>query len=138
MSPAKPSKKPSSMSVADYLAAQIAICGKSQMEIAEEVGFPRANVITMIKQGKTKLPIERVPKMASAIGVDPSHLLRVTLSEYNPTLLSTIESIQGRTVSDNESEILNVIRKTTKNADPKLSSPSAKAALKAFCTELTK
>ena len=42
--------------VARFIAARILDIGKSQKDIAREVGFESANVITMIKQGATKLP----------------------------------------------------------------------------------
>ena len=81
--------------VADYIAAQIVICGKSQKEIAEEVGFPKANVLTMIKKGQTKLPIKRVPKMAIALDVDPARLMKICLAEYHPEILQVIEETLG-------------------------------------------
>ena len=37
---------------------------KSQAEIAEEAGFLNANMLTMLKQGATKLPLDRVPALA--------------------------------------------------------------------------
>lgn len=81
--------------VSDYLAAQMQICGKSQKEIAEEVGFPKANVLTMIKKGQTKLPIPRVPAMAKSLGVDPARLMRIVLAEYHPEILEAIEGTMG-------------------------------------------
>ena len=34
---------------------------KSQIEIATEVGFVNPNMLAMIKNGSTKLPLDRVP-----------------------------------------------------------------------------
>lgn len=84
-----------SVNVADYLNAQMQLSGKSQMEIAAEVGFPKANVLTMIKKGQTKLPIPRVPAMAKALGVDPARLMRIVLAEYHPDILEAVESTLG-------------------------------------------
>jgi hypothetical protein len=42
--------------VAEYLAAQISLSGKSQADIAREVGYERSNVVNMMKQGTLKLP----------------------------------------------------------------------------------
>ena len=102
-------KKPT---VAEYLAAQIAISGKSQADIAREVGYDRSNVVNMMKQGTLKLPIAKVGPVAQALGVDPVHLLRLTLSEYMPDTWAAIDEIAGRTlITENEQRILEVIRK---------------------------
>ena len=52
--------------VAKFVRRQIQVLGKSQVEIAAYCGFDKPNVITMIKQGKTKLPMTKVVKMGSA------------------------------------------------------------------------
>ena len=52
--------------VARFIAARILDIGKSQKDIAREVGFESANVITMIKQGATKLPLSRVVSLRQA------------------------------------------------------------------------
>ena len=49
---------------------------KTQAEIAKEAGFINPNMVAMIKQGATKLPIDRVPALAKALDSDPA-LLRV-------------------------------------------------------------
>ena len=83
------------ITVADYLTAQIEVCGKSQKEIAEEVGFQKANVITMLKHGSTKIPLSRIPALAKSIGVDPGKLMRMALGEYQPKVLEAIEECMG-------------------------------------------
>lgn len=90
------------ISVAEYLTQQINICGKSQKEIADEVGYDKPNVITMFKQGKTKLPINKVGLFAKALGVDPIHLLRIAMSEYMPDTWDVIEGLLGKTLVSNE------------------------------------
>lgn len=91
MSKAKPT-------VVEYLNAQIALCGKSQVEIASDVGYDKPNLITMIKQGKTKLPINKVEAFAKSLGVDPMNLLRIVMGEYSPDAWKVIESILGNEV----------------------------------------
>ena len=62
--------------VARFIAARILDIGKSQKDIAREVGFESANVITMIKQGATKLPLSRVSAMAKALETQSTELNR--------------------------------------------------------------
>ena len=84
------SKKPT---VAEYLAAQIALSGKSQADIAREVGYDRPNVVNMMKQGVTKLPINKISAFAKALKVDPAHLLRIVMSEYLPETWEAIQEL---------------------------------------------
>lgn len=55
--------------------------GKKQSEIAIESGFKSSNMITYIKQGKSKLPPEKAPDLAKAIGLDAKHLMRLAMNE---------------------------------------------------------
>ena len=54
---------------------------KSQLEIASEAGFANPNMVAMIKNGSTKLALDRVPSMARALDCDPAYLLRLTLEQ---------------------------------------------------------
>lgn len=119
--------------VADYISRQIEACGKSQAQIAREVGYDRPNLISMIKSGQTKLPVQKVPALARALGVDPAFLFRIVMSEYSPALLEAIGEIPGAVpVTQNERGIIEAIRRLSGNADPKLQSPAQHRALKAF------
>ena len=79
--------------VAEYIAWQINLCGKKQTQIAEEVGFEKPNVITMIKQGKTKVPINKIGKFAKALEVDPIFFMKMVFTEYMPDAMEAINSI---------------------------------------------
>lgn len=45
---------------------------KSQIDIAGEAGFVNANVLSMLKSGATKLPLDRVLALAKALECDPN------------------------------------------------------------------
>ncbi len=99
------------ITVADYLTQQINICGRSQKEIAEDMGYDKPNLITMFKQGKTRLPINKVPAAAAALGVDPVHLLRIVMGEYMPDAWEVIENLfSGYLVSNEEKAMLDMVR----------------------------
>lgn len=83
------------MTVMEFLTQAIDGCGKTQSQIALEAGFPRSNIITMFKQGRTKVPIRKVPALAKALGIEPVVFLRVVLNEYQPELLETLEGVLG-------------------------------------------
>ncbi len=54
---------------------------KTQAEIASEAGFANANMMTFLKNGRNKVPLDRVPSLAKALGVDPAMLLRLALDQ---------------------------------------------------------
>lgn len=96
--------------VAVFVSERIRITGKKQVEIAEEAGFDKPNVITMIKQGKTKLPLAKVGLMAKALEVDPIYLLKMCLEEYQPDTWKEISPYMEDMVTADEMKILRAIR----------------------------
>ena len=44
---------------------------KSQAEVAAEAGFANANMIPILKAGKSKLPLDRIPSLARAWNAIP-------------------------------------------------------------------
>ncbi|QFS82608.1 hypothetical protein FIU97_07285 [Roseivivax sp. THAF40] len=57
---------PTALLIADALDAS----GKTQRKVAYEVGYPRGNVISMLRSGEMRLPIERAPALVPALGKD--------------------------------------------------------------------
>jgi hypothetical protein len=60
-----------------------------------DVGFEKANIITMLKYGSTRIPLSRIPALAKSIGVNPGMLMRMALNEYQPEVLKAIEECLG-------------------------------------------
>lgn len=52
---------------------------KSQIEIATEAGYVNPNNLAMIKNGSTKLPLDRVAGVAKALECDPRLLFKLAL-----------------------------------------------------------
>ena len=67
--------------------------GVRQADIAERAGFTSPNIITMIKQGRTKLPIGRVSAIAKALEVDAVYLFNLTMAEYEPDTWRDIQAV---------------------------------------------
>jgi transcriptional regulator with XRE-family HTH domain len=105
--------------VAEYLDRQISKSRKSQIEIARVCGFETPNMITMLKQGRTKLPLAKVGPMARALEVDPAYLLRLALREYLPETYAAIETVMSPALlTENEMGIINAFRRLTLFSDP--------------------
>lgn len=83
---------------------------KTQHEIAHELGLERSNIITMFKQGRTKLPLNKVVPLSRACGVDPAKLMLLCLEEYQPGILEALGEALRATVTEDEAALLRSIR----------------------------
>ena len=76
---------------------------KTQAEIASEAGFANANMMTHLKIGKNKVPLDRVPSLAKALEVDPAFLMRLALDQsVGATAAKAIIDIFGTPTTENE------------------------------------
>ena len=98
------------MTVAEYLAKMIEISEKTQKQIAHEVGYTRPNVLSMMKQGLIKVPVDKAPALARALNVDPAYFLGLVLREYMPDAWAAMEQHLGGVLSENERRLLDVYR----------------------------
>ncbi|WP_439562170.1 helix-turn-helix domain-containing protein [Roseinatronobacter sp.] len=98
---------------------------KTQSEIAAEAGFVNANFMSLLKSGKNKLPLDRVPSLARALEVDPAYLMRMALDQaVGATTAKAIIDIFGTPATENEIGWLNEIRDASDNTDPRLTARS--------------
>lgn len=133
--------KNTKLSVADYFKKQVELSEKSQVDLAREMGFESANLISNLKKGVTKIPLTRVGLIAKSLGIDPLYLLKMMLEEYmplkegekGPTFWEVINDASGgRLVTRNEFEIIELLRQQTNNADPKIITDLARNKLIEF------
>lgn len=94
---------------------------KSQAQIAEEAGFINPNMIAMLKSGATKLPLDRVPSLASALECDPRLMFNLALQQLGgDTTVRAIEEIFGTVVTRNEVDWIEELREASGHSDPSL------------------
>src|SRR5690349_5937385 len=105
-------------SVADIIGQALDYTGKIQKEVADELGYPTPNVISMFRQGKMKVPLEKVPALAAALELDPRDLLLAAMTEYAPATLRALTQVFGSFPTANETAILEFVRARTAQADP--------------------
>lgn len=111
-------KKSDAVPVHQFISLAVSKTGKTNQEIADEVGFTRGNVVAMIRSGSMKCPLNRVVRLAKAIDVDPADLLRRTLGPNDAALLETFQEISGaRIVSSMEYEFIEWVRRVSGNVD---------------------
>lgn len=92
---------------------------RNQREIAEIAGYTNQNMITMIKQGYTKVALDRVAGLAKALDCEVAPLMRMALEQfYTPDAIKDLELAMGSILSKNERRLLDVYRFVTNNSDP--------------------
>ena len=86
--------------------------------------------MSLLKSGKNKVPLDRVPSLARALEVDPAYLMRMALDQaVGTTAAKAIIDIFGTPATANEIGWLNEIRDASDNTDPRLTARS-RAALR--------
>jgi transcriptional regulator with XRE-family HTH domain len=132
-------RKKEQLTVAEYLTRAIDMSQKTQAEICDALGYPNRNVITLFKQGKTKLPINKVRAMAIVLGLDPANLLRMVMNEYMPDAWRVIEEVVGdRLVTRSQQEFERLALEETGNADLDFSDPKFNAAMRQVLKDYSK
>lgn len=105
---------------------------KTQGEIAVEAGFQNSNFLTMLKSGKNKIPLDRVPDLARALEVDPALLMRLSLEQsIGPAAAAAVVSVFGTPVTQNELHWLNEIRDASDHKDPHMTA-KGRAAIRGY------
>ncbi|OCQ54113.1 hypothetical protein Ppb6_00663 [Photorhabdus australis subsp. thailandensis] len=96
--------------IGSFIEAAIIVSGKTQALIAKEVGYEKANNLSMIKSGKLLLPVDKVPAFAKALGVDEANLLTLVLEERYPSLLEIFKR-HAEILTEDEAKVLKAYRK---------------------------
>lgn len=136
MSATSPKFIPETLKFHQYFSDLVDNSPLTQREIASELGYANPNIITMFKQGLTKVPVERVPKLAEILGADPKYALRVALADYSPALLETIEGTLTDVLTENEREIVNLLREETHGHNPPMRTESQKEKVRELASDL--
>lgn len=97
--------------VARYLERCIAASGKTNKDIAQEIGYESPNILSMLKSGETKVPLARIPAIAKATGTDPKVLLDLCLEAYHPELHQVLaELAPSMLISREELQLVRLVR----------------------------
>lgn len=78
----------------------------SQTELAQRLGYKRPTMVSMMKTGKTRVPLEAVEPLAEALDVDPSFLLILAVEQYFPGREDALRRIFGRVVPESHHRLL--------------------------------
>ncbi len=101
--------------VTEFLKAHIETCGKTQRAIAAETGFESVNMVSMMKTGCSKVPIERARILARSVGADEAYFVTLVLKTYHPELWSAIADLIAQDRFERAAMI--VVRKKAKDPE---------------------
>lgn len=94
---------------------------KSQAEIATAAGFGNANMMSMLKAGSVRLPLDRVPALAVALETDPVHLFLLALEQLaGDTTAMAFQKIFGTVVTENELDWVRAVREASDGTNSSL------------------
>lgn len=122
--------------LAEYLTANFSRqCGMTNEEVAKELGYRSANVLSLWKTGKSRVPLERLPDLARLMKVDLAELLPWWMEQYAPDTsrytaagkpsgvhsktYEAIREVFDRIATAHESPLLKAIRSGLASAPPR-------------------
>ena len=112
---------------AHMLAKAIEASDLTQREIADRAGFQQANVISMLKTGEMRVPLNRIPALARTLGMDERAFLLVAIEEYHPGVHEVLVETLGLPLSDAELGILTMFRMAGMRGEIEIEDPFRQA-----------
>lgn len=100
----------------------------TQREIGAAVGYDNPNVLSMIKRGEAKIPMEKIPALARVLKVDPVHLTRLVMEQVWVNEERMVADMFGTLLTQNQRAWIALIRDLTGEDDPVLN-PDLGAAI---------
>lgn len=95
------------------IAARQADLALSDRDVAVAMGYDSPTVVTMIKSGSMRLPINKARALAEVIQVEPGAVMRLLLGETSPELLQSIEECVGPlALTNTEKRLILKLRET--------------------------
>lgn len=96
--------------------------GKSQTDIANEIGLgidkKSANFLSLIKTGRSKLPVDKIEPFLKACGIeDGSELIEAVLDEYNGQFFALLKKYKRFTYSISEASVMAAVIEAKREAD---------------------
>jgi len=72
--------------IADFGRARIVDLGRqfARTEIARQLGYESEHIVLMFENGEIKHRLNKIPALATALGVDPSYLMTLGLGQFLP------------------------------------------------------
>lgn len=82
--------------LSELIAQRQPLIGKTDQQLAQELGFTHANTFTMVKEGRLKLPFNQIEQLAVAIDCPALVVLKAVLQDYAPELFVLVEKVWAK------------------------------------------
>lgn len=95
--------------------------GRTNDDVATELGYRAANLISMWRTGKTRVPLEKLPDVARLMKIDLAALLPLWFEQAwgdRDDCNRVMEAFSARVTTDHEAPLLHAVRTATKMRDP--------------------
>lgn len=112
---------------AQMLAKAIEDSDLTQRDISDRVGFKYPNSLTMMSQGLTKVPLDRIPALSQALGMNQTRFLLVAVEEYHAGVYEVLCDTLGLPFSDAEQGLVVLFRMANLRNEIELDGPFRKA-----------
>ncbi len=104
---------------AQWLAELQSRAGASNELLASAMGYESARVIGMFMTGQMRVPLNKAPSLAQALGINPGTLMRRLLTDTDPELLLAIEQCLGvLDLSAGEQKLIQAVRRVCPGKEP--------------------
>lgn len=85
----------------------------SDQALADALGYESSAVISLIKDGRMRLPMVKARVLAEALEMDPGEVMYLLLRDTNPEMLASIEEcLAPLALTRTEARLINKLRKT--------------------------
>lgn len=103
----------------EFLSIGQRLAGKTDEQMAEELGFSAAKVYRHVVAGTMKLPLAKIPAAARALGVPEVDVLRALLAAYcGPEIPAAVDRVWGTLkLTDHERKLVEAYRALAANQE---------------------
>lgn len=121
--------------IALLMRERIESSGKTLNELAIAMGYNKGNIISMMKNGDTKVPINKAVVIAQALNIDPNYFIRLALRQWFADELDPVWEFLDGIVSANETKLIRAVRDAYDDKVPSFTKSQIEEAV-ALLTEL--
>lgn len=125
-----------SYKIAEWLRANLDSRLKTtQTELSKKLGYERQTMISMMKMGAARVPIDKVEILARELDVDPTFLMFLALEQLLPGQEHLIHRTFGNVVPDYEKDLMEQLRGAIPPVKMKLSTTQKKLIAEALTSD---
>lgn len=106
------------VSLAEFINTLMTDLEISDQELADELGYSSPNIIKMFREGKVRLPLAQLPKLARAVSANPDWVMEQAVREYFPDSVRVLIGTHLRGLTENQLAILALIDEVSDSSDP--------------------